>query len=631
MKSVQLTGTLLVAGLLLGGGTAVTLNTTGTPGVVTAQAATTPATSGTLEDSTWSFADGTLTIGGTLANDPTSQSSAYQAVITQLAAAGQTVERVSFAPGAQAPANSYYLLAQLTGVREFTNLANLDVSHVTSMNGFFSTNASLETVDISGWDTHQVTDMQAMFNSDSALTQVTLGNIDTSHVTNMMTMFAQDTHLTSLDLSGLDTHNVTNNFMMLYNDRRLADLNLGNWSGNAFSSGVLSYSSSYSIQRLTLGPQTVLGSGTFKDLTPQYYENFNTTDFTGKWQNVADQYQAVGTTGKRVYTTSELISLYDGTHTADLAGNQTYTWEPVVTPEKPAGAAVTVHYVDQDGQTLQADTTLNGKVDADWTIDAPTIAGYTLAKTTGVTSGTFTAAAQTVTFTYQRDQESSSSSSSDSSSGSNSNSSNSSSSTGTSSSSMTSTGPSVSADNGGTAGSNGSSTPDSSADLVTDGDAATIAPAKLPAYVTAVKKVGLYRTPTLTAKQRITWYAKQAKPKQPTFKVLKQSASKNGRVRYYVKDVNRRSATFGKRGYLTAQPAYVRATYAQSQPRTIRVATKGGLNSYRTKGLTHRVHHYRKGQKLTVKKLVTVKQTTRYQLTNGRYVSANRQFTNVIK
>lgn len=67
---------------------------------------------------------------------------------------------------------------------------------------------------------------------------------------------------------------------------------------------------------------------------------------------------------------------------------------------------VTVHYVDSAGQTIKADTTLTGLAGASYETTAPTIAGYTLTKTTGNPTGTFSTTAQSVTYTYTKTQSS---------------------------------------------------------------------------------------------------------------------------------------------------------------------------------------------------------------------------------
>ncbi|KAL3949606.1 DUF5776 domain-containing protein, partial [Lentilactobacillus hilgardii] len=57
----------------------------------------------------------------------------------------------------------------------------------------------------------------------------------------------------------------------------------------------------------------------------------------------------------------------------------------------------------------------------------------------------------------------------------------------------------------------------------------------------------------------------------------------------------------------------------------ITVIAKKGINTYKSANLTGKAKHYKKGVRLTVKKLVKHNLTTRYQLSNGHYVTANKK------
>ncbi|CAJ1225974.1 hypothetical protein FD38_GL002326 [Levilactobacillus zymae DSM 19395] len=146
--------------------------------------------------------------------------------------------------------------------------------------------------------------------------------------------------------------------------------------------------------------------------------------------------------------------------------------------------------------------------------------------------------------------------------------------------------------------------------------------------VTGVKKLGLYRSPNFSRHTRLTWYAQRARTHQPMFEVLGRTHSAHGTLRYKVRDINRYSPTYGLVGYITTRSAYVKPTYYQHHKRThvITVINARGINGYHTAKLAGRHLHYRQGQHLAVKRLVRHGQTTRYQLTNGRYVTANKQW-----
>ncbi|WP_146999962.1 DUF5776 domain-containing protein [Levilactobacillus acidifarinae] len=196
---------------------------------------------------------------------------------------------------------------------------------------------------------------------------------------------------------------------------------------------------------------------------------------------------------------------------------------------------------------------------------------------------------------------------------------------------------------------------DSTGTLVSGSSADTISTGKskmIGKSVTAIKKIGLYKSATFSKKSRIVWYKKMPRGRQPQFVVIGTAHSKGGRLRYKVRDVNRNSKTYGLVGYITARKAYVQETYYESQARaktkytlktkiksgdfvlkkgklttkTITVINPKGINAYKTTKQTGKVTHYRQGQQLTVKRVVHYNLTTRFQLTNGKYITANKQW-----
>lgn len=76
---------------------------------------------------------------------------------------------------------------------------------------FFGDDASITTMDLSGWNTSKVTNMKRMFGGCTSLTSLDLSSFDTSNVTTMESMFQGCRSLTSLDLSGWNTSKITNN------------------------------------------------------------------------------------------------------------------------------------------------------------------------------------------------------------------------------------------------------------------------------------------------------------------------------------------------------------------------------------------------------------------------------------
>ncbi|MFD1125550.1 DUF5776 domain-containing protein [Lentilactobacillus raoultii] len=149
--------------------------------------------------------------------------------------------------------------------------------------------------------------------------------------------------------------------------------------------------------------------------------------------------------------------------------------------------------------------------------------------------------------------------------------------------------------------------------------------AKKGAAVYALKKVYLYKTKTFKQHQRIAGYVKKPRINRPMFVVTDYAYSKNGVLRYVVRDVNHHSQTAGKKGYLTANWQYVRPVYYQKLHKQITVINPRGVNVYQRKNLTGKVKNLRQGTRLTVTGLVKHHLTTRYVLSNGHYITGNRK------
>jgi surface protein len=147
--------------------------------------------------------------------------------------------------------------------------------------------------------------------------------------------------------------------------------------------------------------------------------------------------------------------------------------------------------------------------------------------------------------------------------------------------------------------------------------------------VYAINKIGLYQSAKFSTTNRRTWYTKKPRIYRPMFVVTGYSRDSNGRLRYQVRDVNHTSKTDGKTGYITASQAYVRPVYYATKHATVTVINPRGVVAYRKANLTKRVKNYRQGTVLHVKGIVTHNLTTRYVLTNGDYITANRKLVNM--
>ncbi|WP_341779659.1 phosphodiester glycosidase family protein [Levilactobacillus sp. HBUAS70063] len=178
-------------------------------------------------------------------------------------------------------------------------------------------------------------------------------------------------------------------------------------------------------------------------------------------------------------------------------------------------------------------------------------------------------------------------------------------------------------------GNTGSQTGDSHP--TTPSDNKPTAPAKphgpsLPKMVTAVKGMVLYRKPDFSKANQILGYRYQPQMHQPQFKVLGTAKSKAGRLRYHVRDVNKKSKSYGQTGYITANAKYVQPAEYSKTAKTITVINVRGLSAYSNGKLTGKAkHHYRQGQVLKVKRIVLQNGHYSFQLTNKKYVSANKQ------
>ncbi|MGQ4559348.1 DUF5776 domain-containing protein [Levilactobacillus hammesii] len=161
----------------------------------------------------------------------------------------------------------------------------------------------------------------------------------------------------------------------------------------------------------------------------------------------------------------------------------------------------------------------------------------------------------------------------------------------------------------------------SSADSATI-DTKPVAKVKL---VYATKKIGLYQHPDFTKTTRQRWYSQQPRVHRPMFKVTGEAASKQGTPRYLVKDVNRESKTYGKTGYITKRATYVTPAYYAKAPAKVTIIAPKGVNAYRRVALTGKVKHYRQGQVLPIVGITQHHLTTRFQLQDGTYVTANKK------
>ncbi|GHP14758.1 hypothetical protein YK48G_21830 [Lentilactobacillus fungorum] len=188
--------------------------------------------------------------------------------------------------------------------------------------------------------------------------------------------------------------------------------------------------------------------------------------------------------------------------------------------------------------------------------------------------------------------------------------------------------------NGNSSSTNGNSSVVSNPTSSPSGTTATTKEPAVPSYVAkkgaavyATKGIYMYQNANFKKSQRIAQYQKAKRVNRPMFVVTGYAYSKGGALRYKVRDVNHGTKTDKKRGYITANKKYVVKVYYSTLPKNkkITVINKKGVNAYKNANLTKKVKNFKKGTHLTVKKLVKHNLTTRYQLSNGEYITANKK------
>lgn len=181
--------------------------------------------------------------------------------------------------------------------------------------------------------------------------------------------------------------------------------------------------------------------------------------------------------------------------------------------------------------------------------------------------------------------------------------------------------------NGGHTDTSTPSTPSSEANHVssTDHQQSTAPAVKKGQAVYAIQKVKLHKAATFSRHTTKYTYAKQSRTKRPQFVVLGYAHSKSGLLRYRVRDVNHHSKSDGKIGYLTSNAKFVVNTYYRVNPKKIQVINSKGINAYRNIKLNGKaVKHYRRGTTLKIKRIKSHHLTTRLQLSNGTWITANK-------
>lgn len=270
------------------------------------------------------------------------------------------------------------------------NLSSWDTSNVEAMNFLFFNTASSGSLDISNWNTRKVFDFTGIF----AYTEYPLLDIaswDTSEAIYMEMMF-ENSNVEDLDLSAWNTEKVISMRQLFAGATNLKRLNLSGWN----TQSILEYgfesmfSDTLNLSELTLGKDfhfNVLSYPDLQNITP-------TNMFTGKWINVGD-----GTinspSGENVWTSEELMELFDGSKHAD-----TYVWQK----EQVIGQVI-VKYQDIEGLLIHDSISLIGEVGLPFATESISIPGWTLIEVPSNSTGVFSVDLQEVVYIYEKDVE----------------------------------------------------------------------------------------------------------------------------------------------------------------------------------------------------------------------------------
>ena len=139
--------------------------------------------------------------------------------------------------------------------------------------------------------------------------------------------------------------------------------------------------------------------------------------------------------------------------------------------------------------------------------------------------------------------------------------------------------------------------------------------------VYALTTVKLYRSSNFTKSNLTKTYKKRARINRPMFLVISQQTNKQGHAIYRVKDINS-----GKTGYTLSGSKYFAPAYYSAKVTRIKVINPKGINEYGKVNLKSKKRHVKKNASLSVRKVVNYGLYSRMQLTNGRYITANKKF-----
>jgi len=324
------------------------------------------------------------------------------------------IRSISIEGHVKLPSSAGYTFGDLGDIGEIKGLENIDASQVRSMQGLFTGDRITGTLDLNSWDTSNLSMVMDLF-ADSSIDKIKMDRWDMSHVTSTMTMFS-GLRTDSLNLSGWNLAEATDLYDM-FDGASMTSLNVSGWQTpkltsvkNAFQgmknlrlldlssfdlthietdyhgfSGMLGGTSN--LRTLKLGPKSVLCDSPKRQSADLITPDSNSL-YTGKWQNVG-----AGTVkdpqGKQVLTADQLMLQYDGSQP------DTYVWQPKM-------GSVLVHYLDEDGEKIQPDKTVTGRVTTAYQLPELDAHKYQLLQRSDDGLGNFESEPSEVTLIYRK-------------------------------------------------------------------------------------------------------------------------------------------------------------------------------------------------------------------------------------
>lgn len=130
-----------------------------------------------------------------------------------------------------------------------------------------------------------------------------------------------------------------------------------------------------------------------------------------------------------------------------------------------------------------------------------------------------------------------------------------------------------------------------------------------------------YQKPDFKQSQRVKYYPQRSRTKAQTLTVVKTVKNSTGKARYQLSNGT----------YITANQNYTQKLYYSMAPKRVKVINRTGIRQYPTTQFKDRQagKRLKRGQVLKVKRIVHTGLSSKFQLTNGHYITANKQFVKI--